>query len=86
MEMYLEDFNIRDKNLETCQIHCKRKLYKNIISILYIFSFIKGVKIWWIDLSLGKFIFLIPLWGVDDVLSNFSMDDTSWILGADSYA
>ena len=55
MEMYLTDYKICDKNMDTCQIHYKRKIYEIIMSVSmsmqYIFYYIKGVNDW----LLGRF-------------------------------
>ena len=36
--------DIRDKNLEICQIHHKRKVYNDIVSTLYTLFYIKEIK------------------------------------------
>ena len=42
--MYLKNHEIRDRNLEICQIHHKRKVYNDIVSTPYTLFYIREIK------------------------------------------
>ena len=59
--MYLKNYEIRHKNLEICQIHHKRKIYKSALSISYAFFILSESIVDYLeDLDFSKLFWYIP--------------------------